>query len=479
MKARGYRLRPVFSVPGGDVIETYTDLHREGDLLRTVRDDDAVMAAQGAAEATAEPAASLVTGGPGLGAAVHGLASAAADRVPVVLMTGDVREEGFQALKPEITSDGVKPSITRDPEEAASELVRCRPVILEGADVDDLDDVVDAVEEEPRDLPEEPLEEAFETVDGSRAVFLVGGGCRWAGVSEVLEEISRDLGVPIVETLRGRGVIPEHSPFNMGMVGVRGWADEVLRRADVVVALGARLTERTVDGEVRDLSIVHVGYEPPCLDPDVRVEGDLAAFLEVFADEADPDPWEPDRPAGPPGLDTVTFEIVEAAREAWIGPMTVDSGQVTATAILACEVSAPWELITPCRYCPVGFALPAAVGAASRLPEPTLAVMGDHAFLYSLPEWVTVSEEGLPVVGLVLRNGEMGFVRQFQEAKTGEVRGLEVRSDVQGFLEDLGVETVELEADRDEVYRTLRDIEMKKEPAVVFVEVPREDLPLP
>ncbi|NPB02426.1 MAG: thiamine pyrophosphate-binding protein [Methanopyri archaeon] len=480
MKASGYRMRPVFSVPGGDVIGPYTDFHREGNLVRTVRDDTAALAAQGAAEATVEPASVLVTGGPGLGAALHGIASAAADRVPVLVMTGSVDETGFQALKPSITSDGVKPRVTEDPEEAAVDLVRCRPVVFETSGSDDLDTVVEAVEESPGEGPDpKSMSDVLDLVEGSRTVFLIGGGCRWAGVSEILEELSKNLGVPMVESLRGRGVVPEHSPFNHGMIGVRGWADGLLEEADVVVALGARLTERTVANIPDDVSLVHVGYERPLTDVDVSITCDLVEFLKAFED-ADPDPWEPEKPEGPPELDTVTFDIVKAARKAWIGPTVVDSGQVTATAILAGEVSTPWELVVPSRYCPVGFSLPAALGVASRVPEPVLAIMGDHAFLYSLSEWVTVAEEELPVVGLVVRNGEMGFVRQFQEAEVGEVRGVDVDCDVEGFLErDLGIEVVELEADGDEVYRTLRELEMKKEPKVVFVDVPREDLPLP
>ncbi len=480
MKATGYRMRPVFSVPGGDVIGLYTELHREGNVVRTVRDDTSALAAQGAAEATVEPASVLVTGGPGLGAALHGIASTAADRVPVLVMTGSVDETGFQALKPSITSDGVRPRVTEDPEEAAFDLVRCRPAILEVSNGDDLDAVIKAVEEAPREGPDpESMGDVLDLVEGSRTVFLIGGGCKWAGVSETLEELSRDLGVPMVESLRGRGVVSEYSPFNHGMIGVRGWANDLLEDADVVVALGARLTERTTSHVPKDVSLVHVGYERPLTDVDVSMACDLAEFLRAFED-ADPDPWEPEKPEGPSELDTVTFEVVKAAREAWIGPTVVDSGQVTATAILAGKISTPWELVVPSRYCPVGFSLPAALGVASRVPEPVLAIMGDHAFLYSLSEWFTVVEERLPVVGLVMRNEEMGFVRQFQEMKVGEVRGVDVNCDVEGFLErDLGIEAVELEADGDEVYRTLRELEMKKEPAVVFVDVPREDLPLP
>ncbi|WP_457619557.1 thiamine pyrophosphate-dependent enzyme [Methanopyrus sp.] len=472
-----FRLRPVFGVPGDDVTRPYLELAEEDELVRTTREDAAVYAAIGAAEVSGEPAAALATRGPGVGVALAGLACALADRVPVLCATGEVTERGFQSLSPSIVSDGVELTVTDDPEEAAWTLARSEPVLYvdPGFDPDGISEELEgvgSVEPDPEDV-----ERVLGILEGKRVAILVGRGCYRARCGELVERLCGTLGAPVVETMRGRGVVPEYHPRNAGVVGLRGWANDVVEDADVVLALGARMSERT-RADLDWPTTVAVGFGVG--DADEVVECDVRAFLEaLLEDPPKTEPWSPE-PSEPRGFDLELYRVVKAALRAWIGPATVDSGQITPTALLAARLSSPSELIHSGSFCPMGFAIPAALGASARVPEMTLALTGDGGFMASCQELETAVREDVPIAVLVTRNRELGFTRQVMEEREGRAAKMELGVDIPSVAESLGAEVeVVDEPDPGVVKRVLRDVEMNGETTVVVVELPREDVPMP
>ncbi|WP_456484063.1 thiamine pyrophosphate-dependent enzyme [Methanopyrus kandleri] len=471
-----FRLRPVFGVPGDDVTRPYLRLAEEDELVRTTREDAAVYAAIGAAEVSGEPAAALATCGPGVAVALAGLACALADRVPVLCATGEITERGFQSLVPSMASDGVELTVTDDPEEAARTLARSEPVLYvdPGFDPDgvsaELEDI-EPVEPDPEDV-----ERVRGLLEGKRVAILVGRGCYRARCGELVERLCEVLEAPIVETMRGRGVVPEYHPRNAGVVGLRGWANDVVEDADVVLALGARLSGRT-RADIDWPTTIAVGFG---VEADEVVECDVRAFVKALLENPPrTEPWNP-KPGEPPEFDLELYRVVKAALKAWIGPATVDSGQITPTALLAARLSSPSELIHSGSFCPMGFAIPAALGASARVPEMALALTGDGGFMASCQELETAVREDLPIAVLVTCNGELGFTRQVMEEKEGRATKMGLDVDVPSIAESLGAEVEVIgKLDPGEVKRVLRDVEMKGETTVVVVELPREDVPMP
>ncbi|WP_456454331.1 thiamine pyrophosphate-dependent enzyme [Methanopyrus sp.] len=472
-----FRLRPVFGVPGDDVARPYLRLAESDELVRTTREDAAVYAAIGAAEVSGEPAAALATRGPGVAVALAGLACALADRVPVLCATGEITERGFQSLVPSMASDGAELTVTDDPGEAARTLARSEPVLYvdPGFDPDEVSSELEGIE--PAEPDPEDVERVRGLLEGERVAILVGRGCYRAQCGELVERLCGILEAPVVETMRGRGVVPEYHPRNVGVVGLRGWANDVIEEADVVLALGARLSERT-RANLDWPTTVAIGFEVK--DADEVVECDVRAFVEaLLEDPPRTEPWDP-KPSEPPGFDLELYRVVKAALKGWIGPATVDSGQITPTALLAARVSSPSEVIYSGSFCPMGFAIPAALGASARVPEMVLALTGDGGFMASCQELETAVREDLQIAVLVTRNGELGFTRQVMEEKEGRAAKMGLDADVPSIAESLGVEVEVIgKPDPDEVKRTLRDVEMSGETTVVVVELPHEDVPMP
>ncbi|WP_456482785.1 thiamine pyrophosphate-dependent enzyme [Methanopyrus sp.] len=472
-----FRLRPVFGVPGDDVTRPYLRLAEEDELVRTTREDAAVYAAIGAAEVSGEPAAALATRGPGVAVALAGLACALADRVPVLCATGEVTDRGFQSLVPSMVSDGVELTVTDDPKEAARTLARSEPVLYvdPGFDPDGISAEFERIE--PAEPDPEDVDRVRELLEGKRVAILVGRGCYRARCGELVERLCEVLKAPVVETMRGRGVVPEYHPRNAGVVGLRGWANDVVENADVVLALGARLSERTRAGLDWPVTVA-VGFGVDGADE--VVECDVRAFVEVLLEDPPrTEPWNP-KPGEPSEFDLELYRVVKASLRAWIGPVTVDSGQITPTALLAARLSSPSEVIHSGSFCPMGFAIPAALGASARVPEMTLALTGDGGFMTSCQELGTAVREDLPIAVLVARNRELGFTRQMMEEKEGRAAKMELDVDIPSAAEAMGAEVEVIEKpDPGEVKRVLRDVEMNGETTVVVVELPREDVPMP
>jgi len=472
-----HHLKPAFAVPGDDLHEPYLELAERDELVRTNREDTAAYAAIGAAEVSNEPAALLATRGPGLAHALPGLACALADHVPILCITGEPLDQGFQSLLPSLESNRARLTVTRDPREAARALARSQPAVLTRPQTpDELEPHLR--ETRPPQPTDGEIEEVRRRLQGRKVALLVGRGCYRARATEHLERLAERLNAPIVQTMRGRGVVPEYHPRNYGVVGLRGWANHVLREADVILALGARLTERTLPEEPdAEIIAVTLHLNGPA---DLHLECDPAPLLRALLKHPpETRPWRPER-REPDEPDLHAYRVVKTALRAWIGPVTLDSGQHTPLALLAARLSAPNELIHSGAFCPVGFALPAALGAATRTPEPVLAITGDGGFLATHHELETVVREDLPVTVLVLRNRELGFTRQTAGLDDPEPAGMDLPTDPADLAEAYGTEVHRLEHDRtDELHRILRDAEMQREPTVIVVELPREDVPLP
>ncbi len=460
----------VFGYPGGNVIDIF-------DSLRTARfrfvlgrhEQGCVHMADGYARATGRPGVAVVTSGPGATNAVTGLATANVDGVPLVLISGQVplAEIGTDAFQ-EADMTGICRAATKH-----SFLVKSADEIPEtvaeafyiathgkpGAVVIDIPRNVQeartsATYPERISLRAYHPEHAATTTEvnrlakllnaAARPVLFAGGGVIAANAAADVAALSSKAGLAVVTTLMGLGSVDERDPRALGMAGIHGSpaANAALAEADLVVALGVRFNDRVTGAlghHARGRRIVHVDCDPSSIDKNVRVD------LGIVADIKDL-------------ITTVNSRVRPNAREAWqsrlaelkralpvpcppsrrglIPPPAVIAAIDRATcgeAVLVADVgqnqmwcarhschSRPRRFISSGGMGTMGFAIPAAIGAAIARPDrKVVAVMGDGGAQMTAEELIVAAEERLPIAFIVLNNRSLGLVRQMQETEFG------------------------------------------------------------
>jgi acetolactate synthase I/II/III large subunit len=293
--------------------------------------------------------------------------------------------------------------------------------------------------------------------EARRPVVIAGRGIGISGTSELLRTIAERHRLPVVTTLLGLDTFSRNHPLALGMPGMHGTprANRAIQEADVVVGLGLRFDDR-VTGPVASFApkarIALFEIDPAAVGrtvtPDVSVVGDLADTLPVLADQLSgtvPDAWwtrlcgwsrEAGAVAGNPSssgsdidgrireaqLDAARPTGREAARalaraiDSTGAQVATDVGQHQMWMAQELKEGRPGTHLTSGGLGTMGYALPAAIGAAlGRKDRRTWAVAGDGGFQMTLQELATVVQEGIPLRMVVVNNGYLGMVRQWQE----------------------------------------------------------------
>jgi acetolactate synthase-1/2/3 large subunit len=462
-----------FGIPGGAILPLYDALAR-GTTLRHVlacHEQGAGHMAEAYARATGRPGVVIATSGPGATNLVTAIADAQMDSTPLVCITGQVRTAliGTQAFQEcdivAVTRPLVKSAaLVTDPAELAEAVRRAYRSAASGRPGPVLVDVPRDVQEASvpapppaerrahRDGPaarsaapaaEDAVRAVARAIEGSsRPVLYVGGGAVAAEAGPAVERLASAAGIPIVTTLMAKGAIPESHPLNLGCPGMHGgkWANWTLNKADLIVAVGARFDDRVtgrLDRFAPDAKVAHFDIDPREIGKirhaDLPVLGDLRDAVvrtrEALTAPADSARWRrqvegwrerfPLRyERGTPGLKGP--EVLEhlagavAGRDDVIWTTGVGQHQMWAMQYLPCE--RPRSFLTSGGHGTMGFGLPAAIGARAARPEATVVcVDGDGSFLMTCQELGTAVAERLPVVVVVLDNGGLGMVRQWQE----------------------------------------------------------------
>jgi acetolactate synthase-1/2/3 large subunit len=291
-----------------------------------------------------------------------------------------------------------------------------------------------------------------------RPLIWAGGGIVSAGAGEHLQRLAELTGTPVVMSLMGLGAVPHDHPLSLGMLGMHGtpWANWAVRECDLLLALGVRFDDRAtgnLDKFAPRASVVHIDIDPAEIGKlrraAVPVVADLASALPgllrvvtkmVKGGAHGQGPGG----AGAPGRATAGWLAeIDAARQASAWPqidsegcrlhpaeviielgratggkaiVVADVGQNQMWAAQLYPVSRPRQFLTSGGLGAMGYAVPAAMGAQAGMPDqPVVAVVGDGAFQMTGNELATIVEQGLPVKILVLNNGYLGMVRQWQE----------------------------------------------------------------
>lgn len=448
----------VFGYPGSAVLDIYDELYKCGNIrhILTCHEQAAAHAADGYARATGKTGVVIATSGPGATNLVTGIAAAYMDSSPVVAITGNVKtsllgSDSFQ----EVDIAGVTMPVTKysfiasgergvacDVREAFSiaQSGRKGPVLV------DIPADIAAGEENytpmPKSEPAPPKEPSMQELEcaaqmirnAKKPLLYVGGGAVGEKASNALRAFAQKLHIPVACSMMGLGAFPCSSELFLGLVGMHGnpCANSAALECDLLIALGARFSNRVAASKesfVPKAKIIHIDIDPAEFDKnitaDAHVCGDLSAVLPALSDMLSSDgrtDWlgeiaeiksriQRPKPYAP-------YTVINALSELTRGEINVvtDVGQHQMWTAQYYGFERPRTLITSGGLGAMGFGMGAAIGAALGCPEKkTVLITGDGGFHMSLGELATLKRYNIPVVVLVMNNGVLGMVRQWQK----------------------------------------------------------------
>lgn len=463
-----------FELVGGMITHLLDSIGRKGRtrLVSVHHEQAAAFAADAYGRMTGVPGVALATSGPGATNLLTGIGGAHFDSSPAVFLTGQVnrdeqkgaraiRQLGFQetdivamaapvAKMARLVND---PADLPEALETAFALARSGrpgPVLLD-VPMDVQRCAVEAPVAAPSKLDlREPdpgaVAEALDAIEAAeRPLILVGGGMRASGAVGAFRDLLRRVRVPVVHSLMAVDALPYDHALRAGMIGSYGnrWANLAIARSDLLVVLGSRLDVRQtgarVDSFKESRRIVHVDCEPGEMNNRVTgclaIEADLRPFVAAMARAAGERPpverpdWlrEIDRARidwpdtaelrDVPGINPNEFLHALSGAAGGASAFVADVGQHQMWAAQSLELGPDQRFLTSGGMGAMGFALPAAVGAACARPgRPVVMIAGDGGFQLNLQELQTVARNGLPIKMVVLDNGCHGMVRQFQQS---------------------------------------------------------------
>lgn len=453
--------RVVFGYPGGQILHVYDALYRYADQIRhvlTAHEQGAAHAADGYARATGQPGVVIATSGPGATNLVTGIATAYLDSVPMVAITGNVMSaqigtDSFQ----EIDITGVTLPITkhnffvRSVEELQETVREAFRLAISGRPGPVLIDVPKDVQiaqcdytplppvkpDEKSPASDRRIEAAAACIAEAKRPFLYFGGGLIAGnAEEELLLLAERIDAPIGCSMMGLSGVPTDCPRFLGMQGMHGHyaSSMAMHHADCIIALGVRFNDRVTGNRAKfapTAKIVHVDIDGAELSKTVPVahglRGDvkqtLQKLLERLPQTAHPE-WQAEitryREEEIRTLDHregMTPRRVLMALSDRLGentPVATDVGQHQMWAAQTLRFSRPRRFISSGGLGTMGFGMGAAIGAAFGTRERAVLVTGDGSFGMCLNELATAVTEHIPLVILLMNNGVLGMVRQWQ-----------------------------------------------------------------
>jgi acetolactate synthase-1/2/3 large subunit len=466
----------VFGYPGGAVLHIYDALFKRDDQIKHIlvrHEQGATHAADGYARATGKVGVCLVTSGPGATNAVTGIATAYMDSIPMVILTGQVPtpvigSDAFQEVDTVgITRPCVKHNfLVKDVSQLAETIKKAFYIASSGRPgpvvVDIPKDVTDPGIKVPYEYPRAiamrsynpaqrghhgQIKKAVEKMlAAKRPVIYTGGGVVLGDASAELTELVRALGYPITSTLMGLGAYPMTDKLFMGMLGMHGTyeANMAMHETDCLIAIGARFDDR-VTGKIEHFcphaEIIHVDVDPSSISKTVKVHvpivgpvqsvlADMLAILKANGGQPDQEAlaawWQQiedwrridclryDR-----GSEVIKPQFaVETLYKVTNGDLylTSDVGQHQMFAAQFYPFDKPRRWINSGGLGTMGFGLPAAMGVQLAFPDAQVAcISGEASILMCIQEMATCKQYNLPVKVILLNNGYMGMVRQWQE----------------------------------------------------------------
>ncbi len=451
----------VFGYPGGQILNVYDSLYKYQDELHhvlTAHEQGAAHAADGYARSTGKPGVVIATSGPGATNLVTGIATAYLDSIPLIAITGNVATtkigtDSFQEL--DIT--GVTLPITKhnyfvgSVDKLADTIREAFVLATSGRPGPVLIDVPTDVqtgkceyepmpkqEKEPKQAAKDVrIKEAAETINAAKKPFVyIGGGAIAGDGYDRILELAEKIDAPIGCSMMGISAVPTEHPRFLGMQGMHGhYASSMsMHHADVIIALGNRFNDRVTGNKEKfavGAKIVHLDIDGAELSKIVKAHNSLRGDINLTLEKLIPKLkqkkntkwWEEingfkaKENADLDKRETLTPRNAMLALNKYLTPETpvaTDVGQHQMWAAQYLSFKKPRKFISSGGLGTMGFGMGAAIGSAFGTGERTVLVTGDGSFGMNLNEMITAVENNVPLVVLLLNNGVLGMVRQWQ-----------------------------------------------------------------
>ncbi len=456
----------VFGYPGGQVINIYDALYEYKDQINhvlTAHEQGASHAADGYSRATGKVGVCIATSGPGATNLVTGIATAMLDSIPMVAITGNVPcsligKDSFQ----EIDITGVTLPITKhnyfvnDVKDLADTIREAFAIAKSGRPGPVLVDIPKnvqvatyeyegkpVVEKIPLPKAEEKvIDEAVALIKGAKKPYIyVGGGAAGLGLGKAIVEFAEKIGAVIGCSFMGLSAIPQDNEWFLGMQGMHGhYASSMAQdNADLILGIGVRFSDRAtgnVSKFAKQSKIIQLDPDSAEINKNVRVDvgivGDVADSFFRIAEKCEKSP-KPDWFAFVKELKAEEKRLEEEIAAADTSPLTpkmvfdIINAEKPARTVIATDVGqhqmwtaqyvtfdGPRRFVSSGGLGTMGFGLGAAMGAYVATKDPVVLITGDGSFGMNLNELATAVTYKIPVVIVLMNNGVLGMVRQWQ-----------------------------------------------------------------
>ena len=524
----------IFGYPGGAVIPIYNEIYDfEGINHYLARHEQgAAHEADGYARASGKCGVCLATSGPGATNLVTGIMTAHMDSIPLLAITGQVcshllgkdafQESDIVGITMPVTKNNYLVKDIRDMIRTVKEAYylattgRPGPVLVDITRDAQLDVIsyeeFEAIFNEPISIEgydpnyighPKQIKKAIDLLKGAkRPLIIAGHGVLLSNATEELYKLATTCQVPVVNTLLGLGSFPGEHQLSLGMLGMHGtvYANYAVNEADVVLALGIRFDDRIagVPKEFcKDATIIHVDIDPAEIGKnkliDIPIVGDLKHVLNEINHELTPQTHEswlerirewceeyPIRVRPHEGNSLLPQKVIQEIDNIVKGNAIVvtDVGQHQMWTSQFITFSKPNTIITSGGAGTMGFGLPAAIGAQVAQPDKKVVLItGDGGLQMNSQELLLLKAYNIPVKVVIINNGFLGMVRQWQELfnqRRYSFVDLEVNPDFETLAKAYGVQGVTLST-IEELRSQLRDLILSDEPVVINCVVEREE----
>ena len=451
----------VFGYPGGQVLNIYDELYKNSDRIThvlTAHEQGASHAADGYARATGKVGVVIATSGPGATNLVTGIATAYLDSTPMVAITGNVPvdligRDSFQ----EVDIMGITIPITKH-NYIVKDIKDLGPTIREAFEIAKSGRPGPVLIDVPKDVqiastewnPEGPsvkrplirvkdsdIETAVGMINSAKRPYIYcGGGVVIADASQELVRLSEKIEAPVGCSMMGLSAIPSDHKNMLGMQGMHGLfaSSRSLASADLVIACGVRFSDRATGNKAKfakNAKIIHIDIEPGEIDKNIVVQlgmvGDIKDALSRIVSAVE----EKTHPEWMAQIEEFTkktasidvtpeamrpYSIIDVINK-YTTPDTLiatDVGQHQMWTAQRYKFSRPRTFITSGGLGTMGFGLGAAIGASFGAGQKAVLVTGDGSFGMNLNELATAVSAGAPVITVIMNNGVLGMVRQWQ-----------------------------------------------------------------
>lgn len=459
-------IKVVFGYPGAAICPFY-DALLDTDIKHILvrHEANGGHEASGYARVSGRPAVCIATSGPGAVNLITAIATAYADSVGLICITGQVSRDqiGSDAFQEADITGSAEPFVKHSYLVSSAEDIprifkeafyiagsgRPGPVLI---------DVPMDVQKEIIDFsyPEKAVIRGYKPTgkgnylqvkrvysalkEAEKPLICIGGGVPSSGASEEIKKLARIMDIPVITTMMGISVFPDDDPLYFGMLGMHGVksANRAVNECDTLFLVGARVGDRAVRTPLaleKTTKIIHIDIDPAEIGKNIGVDhplvGDakavLGQLLELAEKDEQPkrDEWKAQLsayrterkfvPAVPGTVNPREFIERLSAEMPADTVVCADVGQNQIWTCTGYRFKEGGKLITSGGMGTMGYALPAAIGA--KLADPArqaVAVCGDGAFQMSMMELATAVQNNIGVKLVVMTNMRLGMVRELQ-----------------------------------------------------------------